>query len=235
MEKVLIEGYEFIKIDLGGAEAIFSTAKNNLSFNKAVDKERENIYNLKKWFNIKEIGFLNQVHGDHIITYDGIIEDGDGIITNKVGRAVGVFAADCVPILLYDKTKSVVAAVHSGWRGTFSGILAKTVEKLEKEYGSKAKDLKVFVGPHIHSCCYEVGEEVKEKFSNSDFYGDKDVFKGKNLDMKKCISYQLDYKGIKEENINYLDICTFCNKEYELHSYRKNKNGGRLFAFIFLK
>lgn len=63
MEKIAVEGYEFIKIDLPGAEAIFSTAKNDLSFNKSTDSGKENIKSLKRWFNLKTVGYLNQVHG----------------------------------------------------------------------------------------------------------------------------------------------------------------------------
>ena len=65
-----------------------------------------------------------------------------------------------MPILLYDKANNVIAAVHSGWKGTFSCILLKTIDDMEKKYGTKPKDLVVCIGPHMHQCCYEVGEEL---------------------------------------------------------------------------
>jgi hypothetical protein len=236
MEKITLEDYEFIKIDLPGAEAIFSTAKNNLSFNKSTDSGKKNIKNLKRWFNLKTVGYLNQVHGCQSIVYTGKDEEeADGIITNEYNTAVGVFNADCIPILLYDKKNKVIAAVHSGWKGTLTCILSKTIEKLERNFKSESKDIIVCVGPHIHSCCYEVGEEVMDKFKNSDFYRFKDVFRNRNLDLKKCILYQLQDREIESENIKYLDICTYCNTEYEMHSYRKNKDYGRMFSFIYLK
>lgn len=74
-----------------------------------------------------------------------------------------------------------------------------------------------------------------DKFKNSDFYRFKDVFRNRNLDLKKCILYQLQDREIESENIKYLDICTYCNTEYEMHSYRKDKDYGRMFSFIYLK
>ncbi|MBV4445156.1 peptidoglycan editing factor PgeF [Clostridium tyrobutyricum] len=234
MENILIEGYEFIKIDLDGATAVFSTAKNNLDFNKATVAGRRNIENLKKWFKLKNVGYLSQVHGDKLIIYKNKIEDADGIFTGESNTAVGVFNADCVPILLYDKEKGIIAAVHSGWRGTYNLILSKAIEKLEREYKSNVENIKVYIGPHIGVCCYTVGEELIAKFKNSMFYKDKDIFVNNNLDLKKCLLYQLKDKGIKDRNINCLDICTSCSSEYKLHSYRKNKKCGRQFSFLYL-
>lgn len=234
MERILIEGYEFIKINFPGASAVFSTAKNNLNFNKLEDIGRKNINNLKGWFNLKSIGYLNQVHGCNSIIYRGNLEDADGIITNVPYEAVGVFNADCVPVLLYDRKEKVIAAVHSGWRGTLSCIVLKTIEKLQKDFKSNPFNISACIGPHICSSCYEVGEEVINKFKNSTFYKDKYIFEGRNLSLKECILYQLKDSGVRNENVSSLDICTSCNTEYELYSYRKNKYQGRLFSFIYL-
>lgn len=236
MEIVLIEGYEFIKLDLGGANAVFSTGKNGLDFNKNADEGRKNIENIKKWFGVNEVGFLNQTHSDNVYIYNGKVEDGDALITNKESAAVGVFTADCVPILLYDKASKVVAAIHSGWRGTFSCIVSKTIEEMKKKYGTRSENLVVCIGPHIHQCCYEVSEELIEKFKNSEVYKEVDIAKGRMLSMVECITHQLDTKGVRKENINHINLCTLCSNEIELHSYRKNTNAyKRLFSFIFIK
>ncbi|KAA8677023.1 peptidoglycan editing factor PgeF [Clostridium sp. MT-14] len=237
MEKLIIDPYEFITVDLKGAKAVFSTARSNLNFNKAEDEGKKNIENLKKWFKLENVGFLNQVHGCEIVIYnpDDKVKDGDGIITNRSCTAVGVFNADCVPVIIYDREKKVIAAVHSGWKGTLACVVSKAIEKLEKEYSSKPENLQVCVGPHIHSCCYEVGEEFKNKFKDDSFYRNKDhIFNGRNLDLKKCILYQLLEKGVNRQNINYLDICTACNREFKLYSYRKDRGTGRMFSFVYL-
>lgn len=236
MNRVLIEDYEFLKISLDGASAVFSTAKNGLDFNKETEEGRRNIENIKEWFGIKEVGFLNQVHSDQVIVYSEDVKAGDSLMTNEKNTAVGVFTADCVPILLYDKRNKAVAAVHSGWRGTFSCILLKTIEQMEKVYSTKVEDLVAYIGPHMHQCCYEVSEEIIDEFKNSQVYVGLDLSKGRMLSMTKCIIHQLEVKGVSKENINDLGICTFCNEKYELHSYRKSTNKyGRMFSFIFLK
>lgn len=197
MEIVLIEDYEFIKIDLEGASVVFSTAKNGLDFNKNTDEGRKNIGNIKKWFGVNEVGFLNQTHSNDVYVYSGKVEEGDALITNKKSTAIGVFTADCVPILLYDKANRVVAAIHSGWRGTFSCILSKTIDDMKKLYGTKSENLLAYIGPHMHQCCYEVSEELIEKFKDSEVYKEVDVAKGRMLSMLKCIIHQLDIKGVK--------------------------------------
>lgn len=235
MEELLIEGYKFIKISLDKGEMIFSTAENGLNFNKDTEEGIKNLENIKRWFNVKEVGFVNQVHGDTIAVYDKNIYDADALVTNLRSTAIGVFTADCVPILLYDRKNNVIAAVHSGWKGTFEGILLKAIEKMEREFGTTGEDVVAFIGPHNRQCCYEVGEEVKLKFENSEIYKGLNMFNGRNLSMINCIKHQLELKKVKKSNIYDIDICTFCDSEYSMHSYRKNKNGGRMFSFILLR
>ncbi|NMM65612.1 peptidoglycan editing factor PgeF [Clostridium sp. P21] len=235
MEELKIEQYKFIKVSLGEADMIFSTAECELDFNKNSFSGKQSLENIKKWFGVSEVAFLNQIHSDKIVDYKGEIEEGDALITNKRNLAVGVFTADCVPILLYDKVKNVIAAVHSGWRGTFNCIVLKTIEKMEMQYKTKCEDLIVYIGPHIHECCYEVSEDLIDKFKSLEIYKNVDICNKRYLSLKKCIMHQLNLKNIDESNIKDLNICTFCNKKYKTHSYRRNKNYGRLFSFIYLK
>lgn len=234
MEIISVKGYEFIKIDLEGAYAIFSTAKNGLDFDKNTDEGRRNIENINKWFGVNEVGYLSQTHSDNVYIYNGEIQEGDALITNRESVAIGIFTADCVPVLLYDKENRVAAAIHSGWRGTFSCIVSKTINEMKKLYETKAENLVAYIGPHIHQCCYEVSEELIERFKNAEIYKGVDVTKGRMLSMVDCITHQMVVDGIKRENIQDIDICTLCNNEFKLHSYRKNANG-RLFSFIFMK
>lgn len=235
MKEVLIEDYKFIKESLGKAEVIFSTAENDLDFNKGTEKGRKNLESIKRWFNVDEVGFVDQVHGDTVVTYDKNICEADALITNLGNIAIGVFTADCVPILLYDKRNDVIAAVHSGWKGTLACILLKAIEKMEECFGTKGEELIAFIGPHNRQCCYEVGEEVISSFKSSEVYKNLNLFKGRNLSLISCIKHQLALKKVNESNIYDVDICTFCSKEYSMHSYRKDKKGGRMFSFIRLK
>jgi hypothetical protein len=236
MESIYIDNYEFLRIDLCGAEAIFSTAKGDLDFNKEKRSGLKNLDNLKRHFNIQDVGYLSQVHGDKVVDYSRKLEKADGLLTTKKGIGVGVFNADCVPILLYDSENDVVCAVHSGWKGTLNLILMKAVQKMKSEYKSSADNIYACIGPHINVCCYEVGDEVVEKFAESQFYKDrKDIFLGNNLDLRKCLLHELHHEGIDDDNIICVDVCTSCNKMYRMHSYRKNKDCGRMFSFIYMK
>ena len=235
MEKLYIDNYEFLKSSKNNAEFIFSMASGDLNFNKDLSQGIKNINKVKKWFNLREIGFLNQIHSDLIYNYDGEVHDGDALITDKRNIALGVFTADCVPILLYDKIKGVIAVVHSGWKGTLLDICGKTIDKMRQEHGVVSENLIAYIGPHNKGCCYEVGEDVADKFRKNPSYEKLSIINNGKLDLEKCIISVLIKKGLPETNINTLNICTYCNKEEKLYSYRRNKQTkGRLLSFIFL-
>jgi len=235
MEKVIINGYEFIVEDLKTAKVVFSTAENDFNMNINTLEGEKNIKNIKKWFKIDAVAYLNQIHSDFVHTYDGEIYEGDAIITDKAKTAIGIFTADCVPVIIYDTHLKVAAAIHSGWRGTYNLIVSKAIEKMNSQYGSQSINLKVFIGPHMRDCCYEVGDEVAGKFKESETYKEADIFKGKKLSMEKCILKQLEKNNVPKENIKTLDLCTYCSNLPKLYSYRKGQNSKRLFSFVFIK
>lgn len=211
------------------------TLGNGMSYSKNTEDGRANLENLKNEFNVDDIGYLNQIHSDIVCDFWTCNVDGDAIITNKKNLAIGVFTADCVPILIYDKKKKISAAIHSGWKGTYSFILTKTITKMVDEYGCKIQNLKVVIGPHIQKCCYEVSEELIDKFNEiSDFRGK--VNYERMLDLNSCIIIQLSNLNIKEEQIININECTCCDKENKYHSYRRDgNNSGRIFSFIIVR
>jgi YfiH family protein len=89
---------------------------------------------------------------------------GDALITNQPGILLTVGVADCMPILLADKERHVIAAVHAGWRGALSRIAEKTVGEMRRMFGVWPENLSAAIGPSIRTCCYEVGEEVADAF-----------------------------------------------------------------------
>lgn len=236
MKNVFINEYELIMCKEEGADIFFSTAKNELNFNKNTKVGLNNIENIKAWFNLKDVGYLNQIHSDLIHKYDGNVHDGDAIITDKLEIGIGVFTADCVPVIIYDKIKKVCAAVHSGWKGTIKNISSKTITRMIEEYNVSIKDLKIYIGPHNMKCCYEVSEDMIHEFKSLELYKNANITQGRNLSLQDCILNELYNLGISKNQITTLDICTFCNKKYNLYSYRKNENkNGRMFSFIFMK
>jgi YfiH family protein len=184
----------------------------------------------------------NQTHSDHIkiITkkeakgwesLEDAVEDCDALITNVKGIVLTILTADCVPVLLYDNEKKVVAAVHAGWKGTKANIVAKTVLKMKEIYACNPENIVAAVAPSIGSCCYEVGEDVAKYFF--------DILKGVTkredkymLDLPYINKYQLLESGLKEEHIEMSNVCTACDFE-RYFSYRKEKGcSGRFMSII---
>ncbi|MFQ5778447.1 MAG: peptidoglycan editing factor PgeF [Terriglobia bacterium] len=98
---------------------------------------------------------------------DGAVKlRGDALATNQPGLLLAVQVADCLPILLVEPARRVVAAVHAGWRGTARRIAEKTVGRLRQELSSDPRKLLAAIGPGIHRCCYEVGREVVDVFAS---------------------------------------------------------------------
>lgn len=235
INKMTIENYNFYKVQYGKFNFVFSTNINGLDINCNSNEGIGNINKIKKWFQVKEVGFLKQIHSDLIYNYDGEIHQGDAIITDKDNVAVGIFTADCVPVLLADVEKNIIAAVHSGWRGSLNMIVFKTIKKLKQEYGCKEENIIAIVGPHIMSCCYNVGEEIFNSFLNNCEFNNIKINNSGKLDLKEIIKHQLTISGIKCNNMQFLNMCTYCNENSEFYSYRKDKTNKRNFSFVYIK
>ena len=187
----------------------------------------------------------DQTHSDNIkvITqketkgWEGLsdaIEDCDALVTDLRGVVLCILTADCVPILLYDRQKEVVAAIHAGWKGTKAQIASKTVQKMIEHYGCNPEEIMAGIAPSIGRCCYEVGEEVAEHFFDTPEGFTK---KGEKymLDLPFINKQQLLATGLKEENIEMSHICTACDTE-RFFSYRKEQGcTGRFMSMIGLK
>jgi YfiH family protein len=141
--------------------------------------------------------------------------EGDGLITDVPGVLLGVGTADCVPVLVVDVTKRVVAAFHAGWRGTVARIVERGVTMMQEEYGSQAGDMVAAVGPSIGPCCYTVGEEVSSEFGKQFEYA-KELFvhtadTGEiRLNLWEANRCQLLDAGVGEASIAMIGECTAC-------------------------
>ncbi len=118
---------------------------------------------------------LHQVHGADVVVARAddpgpdVRPAADAILSGEPGSAVAVQTADCVPLLMADQRTRVVAAVHGGWRGIALGVARVAVESLRTALGSRPDDLVAAIGPAIGACCYEVGEDVRERFAAAGF------------------------------------------------------------------
>jgi hypothetical protein len=177
-----------------------------------------------------------QEHTDrvHILEGDFAPVIADAVITVRKSLLIGVLVADCVPVLLYDKEKGVIGAVHAGWRGTAKQILKKTIMKMQKTFGSLSKDILIAIGPSIRQCSYEVDRDVMVEIRKATGRGDYCISKGGKyfIDLSSANKVQAISVGVPEENIWQSDECTFCNPD-RFYSYRYSGNtAGRQGGFI---
>lgn len=189
-------------------------------------------------FNISagKIYFPAQKHTNRIqiLAADTTPEVADAVITVRKEIYIGVLVADCVPILLYDKGKKVVGAVHAGWRGTAQQILNETIRTIQGEFNSNLEDIFIAIGPSIGKCSYEVDEDVKVAVEQATGRGDYHIKKGDKyfIDLSTANRLQALAAGISEQNIWQSDECTFCDPE-KFYSYRYSKGtSGRQGGFI---
>ncbi|HYN86647.1 MAG TPA: peptidoglycan editing factor PgeF [Pyrinomonadaceae bacterium] len=163
----------------------------------------------------------------------------DALVTQARGVLVGVKTADCVPVLLGDARTGACAAVHAGWRGTLARMVARTLGRMEEEYGTRAGDVLAAVGPAALGCCYEVGPEVVEAFE-AEFEGAAEWFaptrEGRALaDLHRANRAQLEAAGVAPARIHSAPLCTICRPDL-FFSYRRDRpvygRTGRLMSVV---
>jgi len=256
---------------VGGASKLGNKSALNLGFTEwdkreSVEENREE-FSAALGANDMTLIALKQIHSDVIHRVDDAPAEplrGDALVTNTPGLLLSVQTADCVPILLADKRGRTIAAVHAGWRGTLARILAKTVGRMQMEFGTKPSEIFAAIGPAIGQCSYEVGSEVAKQFASQ--FGDAQKwFDGPfervlgddapnplkwlmmtppghdptlptvNLDLIAANRWQLKDAGVPEKNISAANLCTACNTDL-FFSYRRESGGtGRLMAAIGIK
>lgn len=170
--------------------------------------------------------------------------EGDAIVSDVPGLALTVLVADCVPVLLVDRTRGAAAAIHAGWRGTCAGVVRAAVDTMARELGSRPEQLMAAIGPSIRSCCYEVGEELIDAFrveghAESDiarwFARVPDTANGGGslrLDVARANRDQLIAAGVEASAIFDCGLCTKTHCD-TFDSYRADgEKAGRMAAMI---
>jgi len=164
------------------------------------------------------------------------LDETDAVITNLQGVCVAVKTADCVPVLLFDSKRKVVAAVHAGWRGTVQDIILATIRKMKEEFGTESLNLFAGIGPSISPEVYEVGEEVWKQFDPK-FYLDSNPDKAekKLLDLWSANYQQLIKAGVPSEQIEVAQTCTFSDPDRFFSARRDGIKTGRMATGIMIR
>ncbi len=163
------------------------------------------------------------------------LNETDAVVTNLKNVCVAIKTADCVPILVYDLVKQVVAAIHAGWRGTAQNIVQNTINQMIVRFESNPSDLWAGIGPSISPEIYEVGQEVWSQFP-PEFYRPTNPFKSEKrlLDLWKANFHQLRASGVPENQIEVAQICTLSNPDLFFSARRDDAKTGRLATGIWL-
>lgn len=227
------------------APHLFTTRQ--LAFTSPDDERR-----LAEAIGARTLAMATQVHGRTVIVVRQGGElpaqrpEADVFVSDAPDIAVAVRAADCVPLLMADRTRGVVAAVHAGWRGTAARAAVAAVVALTREFGSRPSDLVAAIGPSIGPCCYEVGSELVDAFAaagHERYLIDRWFLappppRGSReqttlrLDVPGANRDQLVLAGVPENQIHLSGLCTAMHLGV-LTSYRAEKEkAGRIAAAI---
>ena len=184
----------------------------------------------------------------------------DGQITDESGLLLAIQTADCIPVLVADRKRRVVAAFHAGWRGTLKRIVESGVGQMRLEFGSQPEDLIAAIGPGIGLCCYAVGEEVLSEFESQFSYArelfkevfDSDPVRKKypmlfltqrapghspigpslHVDLVEANRRQLLAAGLESRSIQIIGGCTQCHTDLFFSHRASHGHTGRMMAVI---
>jgi polyphenol oxidase len=169
---------------------------------------------------------VKQVHGARALlaseTTGAVAVEGDAVVANAGGVAVGVRVADCVPVLVGDLASGRVAAIHAGWRGVVGGVVRAGVDLLG------GRERVAVIGPCIGACCFEVGRDVAAQIGFvTREHGDKAY-----VDLRAAVRSQLRALGLADARIDDVAGCTR-HQPGLFYSFRRDSgHSGRMLAAI---
>ncbi|NHN28640.1 peptidoglycan editing factor PgeF [Paenibacillus agricola] len=207
---------------------------------------------------LQQCTYGEQVHGNEVQkvvklhagagtdSRDDAIQAKDAFITNEPGLFLHVLFADCVPLYFYDPVKRVVGIAHAGWKGTALQIALETLKAMQREYGTKAKDVLAVIGPSIQACCYEVNDTVVSRFCetmeemgilNEAAEGTPPIYEstsnGKyNLNLQQMNRQIMMKAGIMPAHIEMSSLCTSCRTDLFFSHRKELGKTGRMAAWI---
>ena len=234
------------ELNLGftAADAAENVRENRLRFVEAVSGSRETA-----------LRTVRQVHSNRCVTAAEAVQEttpeADGLMTGQAGVLLGIQTADCIPVLVADPVTRAVAAFHAGWRGTVARIVELGVGRMVQEFGSDPADLIAAIGPGIGPCCYTVGAEVLDRFTEEFSYA-SELFSQKaanpeallngseirldlRLNLKEANRRQLMAAGLRPDAIEMVGGCTACQPQLFYSHRASGGHAGRMMAVIGIR
>ena len=196
-------------------------------------------------FALDDLTVADQVHGATVVVVDDAdrgrgarpgdaAASADALVTATPGVLLGVLLADCVPVVLHDPVRGVVAAAHAGWRGTVAHVTAHTVATMVDAFACRPADLRAAIGPSIGPASYEVGPEVvalaEAGFAPEDRVLHREPTGRTTFDLWAANAADLRRSGVRPEHIEVSGIDTFTATD-RWFSHRAGAPTGRFMAF----
>ena len=225
----------------GVSPAPFHSLNLGMKWGDARENVLENRRRLLRATRARTLYLAAQVHGARVVAVQAgadpqvvAREQADGVCSDLPDVAVGVYVADCVPVLIADPRTGAYAAVHAGWRGTVAGVLGAAVGTLRQVFGSRPHELRAALGPAIGRCCFEVGSEVAETFAAAHPAVVLARPGGKpHVDLRAAQRLQLHAAGLDPAAVDVGEACTKCDPDRRFFSYRRDAgHTGQHVAFI---
>ena len=182
--------------------------------------------------------YCRQIHSTCVIDVDHTASavlkqhpEADALISAQTGVALGIFTADCVPIFILDVATPAIGIAHAGWRGTLAQIAVNTLKQMQTRFGTLATDCKVHLGPSIQKCCYTVGPELLNQFTER--FGST-IRMGTNLSLQTANTIQLTEIGLPVASISVSPFCTACCTDIFYSHRAESGQTGRMLSYIQL-
>jgi YfiH family protein len=185
------------------------------------DAVAENRARIRDAMHGRDSAWVRQVAGDRIerVSGAGLAGEADALVTEDEGFSLVVAIADCAPVALVGDRG--VGMVHSGWRGTIAEITAKVAQKMGDT------NIRAYIGPCIRQCCYEVSEELADRFAQR--FG-PEVVEGRYLSLPDAIQRNLQEVGVGE--VHDLGLCTGCRPDLFFSHRKQGPRTGRNLAAV---
>ena len=179
--------------------------------------------------------WLKQVHGARVVDGDTLVgrPEADACVARERASVCAVLVADCLPVLFTDRAGSIVAAAHAGWRGLVAGVIENTVKSLAAS-GTRAEDILAYLGPAIGPAAFEVGDDVYAAYTQSDPQT-RAAFVPHASGKWLADLFALARRALARSGVTAVyggGLCTYSNPA-RFYSYRREKNSGRMGAFIW--
>ena len=230
----------------GNSHGIYKSLNCGLGSNDKIERVKKNLEIVKNKISkkSKNIFLVNQTHSSKFLYINKNRKlnlkkiKADAIVTDQKKLPIAVLTADCAPILLYDKKRNMVAAIHAGWKGALKGIVLNVINFMLSK-GCRRRNLIAAIGPCIGPRNYKIKEDLRKKFLQKDKNNSIFFRKRENkiyFDLPNYIKSQLKFNKIT--NIDMKNIDTFVKRNNFFSARRalksKHVDYGRNISIIMI-